>query len=238
MSNIRPLVLRLPRRRDGAEGHDCCEVHGSWMGTLRGLARGLCVLGHAESLCALGLRVGQSGLWIPSQKLADAAWSDPGWGQEAWMSEAEWARESVEAMDARWSAKPGVLPERSWRSEGWAWCPERRCWMAQVFAKSGSEPLRMRMQPAALTVWQWDRDPFDDTRFWELEHSDLESMAEGMRVRAIEELADGADSLSGNFMARARLQACLSLLRARAESAELGEGCTPCEISREGPVRI
>lgn len=238
MSNTRPLVLRLPRRRGGTEGHDCCEVRGSWMESLRGLASGLCALGHAESLLTLGSRTGQSGLWIPSQKLADAAWSDPGWGGEAWMSEVEWALESVEAMEARWSAKPGHPPESCWRSEGWAWCQERRCWMAQVFVKSGSEPLRMRMQPAALTVWQWDRDPFDHTRFWELKHSDLGSMAEGMRVRAIEELADGADSMPGNFMERERLHACLSPLRARAESAELGEGCAPGEISKEGPARI
>ena len=238
MSRTRPLVLRLPRMRGGTKGHDCCEVRGSWMESLRGLARGLCVLGHAESLRALSSHTGQSGLWIPSQKLADAAWSDTGWGRTAWMSEAEWAHESVEAMNARWSAKPGDRPERLWRSEGWAWCPERRCWMAQVFVKSGGAPLRMRMQPAALTVWQWDRDPFDEMRFWELEHSDLESMAEGMRVRAIEELADGANSLPGNFMARERLHACLSLLRVRAESVELGEGCVPCEISKEGPARI
>lgn len=231
MARKEPIILRLPVPGGRTDELATCAVGGAWIYDAIGLSHAIVELSGPKALGALVDKAGCDSQWAPGTSLSDALWSDAGWPDKGWLGRGEWERESIRGMEAGWSRTDGSRREKDWREGGWLWSAEHGSWMMQTFLMGSAKKDRghsvaeMRLQPAALTFWQWDRDPLNESYGWRLAGHDLERMSRGMLAPGLDLLIKG---LSHGFDAPAETMSRLAAWRDRSTLA--GE----CVAAKEG----
>lgn len=209
------LRMRASPGLDMLELREVCVPAGA---SLRAMAAFCQAISEPEALSELAARAGMKcGPW------GQRSWVEAGWEARGAKPIGEWLALSLRRAKEQWDRKEACGPsEGEWEHGGWMWCEVHGCWMAQVFVVSGGAQARseqVKMQPAALTIWQWDHDLFDEHRQSELSGSDLVGMCQSMTGVGLREMLG---SLKGAFSAP---EPAAAQLRALAERGEIEGSC-------------
>jgi hypothetical protein len=177
--------------------------------------------------------------------LSSATWMDAGWPSGGYMEAAAWDECSARSMEALWASKRSGGWREPWSAGGWGWSLEKSCWEAQVYllgahSKDGPSVVgEVRRQPAALTLWQQDKDPWNEDHPQELGDSQVRAMCSTMGSAAMGEFVKGAKNfgsyISGGLAEIALMEKRLS---AYEEADAISALCPIGEDSEKGSSRL
>lgn len=238
------LKLRLPCLSKG--GWESLELRGPWARSLRGLSEALASISSPMALEQASKHAGMATRdWRPGMSLSSATWMLAGWPNDGFLSAGAWDESSARSMEALWASKRSGEWREPWSAGGWGWSHEKSCWEAQVYILGGRSEAgqsvvgQVRRQPAALTLWQQDKDPWNEDHPQELGDGQVRAMCSNMGALALGEFVKGAKNF-GSYISGGMAEIALleKRLAAFEEADAIGSMCMQGEASENGSSRL